>query len=120
MTVNERVKVVRETKGYTLKEFGSRIGISDSAVSQIEKGRNRVSEQVILLICHEFSIRERWLRFGEGDMFCLEKDQLAQRFSGGLTEEFLVMMQIFNEMSAEERAIILRFFERVQDRLRSK
>ena len=120
MTVNERVKVVRENKGYTLKEFGARIGISDSAVSQIEKGRNRVSEQVILLICHEFSVRERWLRFGEGDMFCLEKDPLALRFSGGLTEEFIVIMQIFNDMSPDERTVILRFFEQVQDRLRAR
>ena len=69
MTENERVKQIRNAKGLTMREFGTIIGITDSAVSQIEKGRINMSEQTRLLICAKFRVNEHWLRTGEGEMF---------------------------------------------------
>lgn len=67
--MNERVKLVRKTVKLTQEEFGDRIGISNTAVSKIEKGDNNVSEQNIKAICREFFINEAWLRYGAGEMF---------------------------------------------------
>ncbi len=44
----DKFRVVRERKGYTLKEVAARAGVSESMVSQIE--RNRVSPSVDTLI----------------------------------------------------------------------
>ncbi|MDO5432997.1 helix-turn-helix domain-containing protein [Eubacterium sp.] len=66
--LNQRVLTVRKHSKLTQSEFGKRIGISNTAVSKIEKCENNVSEQNIIAICREFNINEIWLRTGEGDM----------------------------------------------------
>ncbi len=66
VNVNNRVKKVRKTIGLTQDDFGKRLGISNTAVSKIEKAENKPSEQTIILMCQEFGVNENWLRTGEG------------------------------------------------------
>lgn len=63
-----RIKAIRDHFGLTLEAFGSKIGITRSAVSNIEKGRSNPSEQVLIAICREFNVNEQWLRTGDGEM----------------------------------------------------
>lgn len=89
MTINDRVRKIRADEGFTLRQFAERIGISDSAVSQIEKGKSGVSDQTIRSICREFGVNETWLRTGFGEprvsqyreqeMAALFKDLMADR-----------------------------------------
>lgn len=68
--MNERIAELRKKfLKLSMEEFGKRIGISKSAVNQIEKGVNNPSEQTISLICREFNVNEAWLRTGEGEPF---------------------------------------------------
>ena len=64
--MNERFKKVRKTLGLTQSEFGKSLGISNTAISKIEKGENNVSESNIISICREFGVNEEWLRTGVG------------------------------------------------------
>lgn len=64
--MNERFKEVRKTLGLTQSEFGKSLGISNTAISKIEKGKNNVSESNIISICREFGVNEEWLRTGVG------------------------------------------------------
>lgn len=66
--MNKRIKEVRKSTGMTLDKFGECIGISKSALSMIESGKNNPSEQTILSICREFGVSEEWLRLGTGEM----------------------------------------------------
>lgn len=66
--MNIRIKQIRKMFKLTQDEFGKKIGISNTAVSKIEKGENSVSEQNIISICREFNINEQWLRNGTGNM----------------------------------------------------
>lgn len=68
MTISDRVRQIRLAGGYTMKQFAERVGISDSAVSQIEKGRTGISDQTIRSICREYGVNEIWLRTGVGEM----------------------------------------------------
>ena len=65
--MNKRIAEIRKDLKYSMEKFGSKIGISKSAVNQIEKGINNPSEQTIALICKEFGVNEEWLRHGKGD-----------------------------------------------------
>lgn len=78
--MNERLKEMRKALGLTLEELGSRIGMTKSAVSKIEKGINGTTDQTIRSICREFGVSEVWLRTGEGEMFLpvSEDEQLAE------------------------------------------
>ena len=60
--MNERIRLLRKTIGLSQRDFGERIGISDPAVSKIEKGINIPSEQTIKSICRLFLVGRRYRR----------------------------------------------------------
>lgn len=68
-TLNERVKQLRKTLDLTMEKFGDRLGVKKNSISQIESGKNSLTEQMIKSICREFDVDEEWLRNGTGSMF---------------------------------------------------
>lgn len=68
MTQSERIREVRKRVGLTIVEFGDRLGVSNSAISRLETGKNNASNQTITQICQTFGVNEHWLRTGEGEM----------------------------------------------------
>ena len=67
--MGERVKELRKALGLSGEKFGEKIGVTRSAISDIERGRNGLSDSNILAICREFNVNEEWLRTGSGEMF---------------------------------------------------
>lgn len=67
--MNNRLKQLRTTLKLSGAKFAEPLGVSRSAISDIERGRNNLSEQMIKLICTTYKVNENWLRLGEGDMF---------------------------------------------------
>jgi len=67
--VGERVRELRKTLGLSGEKFGEKIGLKRNSLSQIETGKNNLSEQSILAICREFNVNEEWLRYGTGEIF---------------------------------------------------
>ena len=83
--MNERVKELRLHLGLSGEKFGEKIGINKNSLSQIETGKNSLTEQNILSICREFHVNEKWLRTGEGEMFVdLTRDEEIASFVGEL------------------------------------
>lgn len=62
--INKRFKQVRTDLGLTQEEFGNRIGLSKSGISNIEHGTRKVTSKHIKLICSIFSVDELWLTTG--------------------------------------------------------
>lgn len=69
MTEGERVKEVRKSLGLTLEKFGENLGVTKTAISNIEKGIRNLTDQMLKSICREYGVREEWLRSGEGEPF---------------------------------------------------
>ena len=71
--MNKRIKELRKALNLTMEKFGSQIGVKKTAISEIENGRNNVSDQVVHSICtanwNGNYVNEVWLRTGEGEMF---------------------------------------------------
>lgn len=74
MKINERVKLVRNKLNMNQTEFGARIAIAQTYLSQIEKGDRELTEKLSKLICFEFGVNEAWLISGTGEMF-FERDR---------------------------------------------
>jgi transcriptional regulator with XRE-family HTH domain len=74
MTQGERVRKVRKEVGLTLEKFGEKLGVKKNAISQIENGRNSLSEHMTKSICREYGVDYIWLTTGEGEMF-VDSDQ---------------------------------------------
>ena len=79
MTQGERVREVRKTLGLTLEKFGEKIGMKKNSVSQIENGKNNVTDANVKAICREFSVDYIWLTTGEGEMFVDSDDDFIEK-----------------------------------------
>ncbi len=73
--MNERVKELRKTLGLSGAKFGEPLGVQRMAISQIETGKNNLTESMLKLICSTYNVNEDWLRTGEGNMF-IESNQV--------------------------------------------
>lgn len=72
--MEKRIRLARRCKGLTLKQLGSILGISESAVSNIERGHNKPSGSTLILLCEKLGMNQTWLETGEGEMFVSEKE----------------------------------------------
>ena len=88
MTENERVNYVRNELGLTLEEFGRRLGVTRSAISNIVNGARSVTDQMRASICREYGVNEQWLRDGSGDPFeTVPVDDEIQRLADDVMRE---------------------------------
>ena len=69
MSVNERIRAVRQAVKMSQVNFARAIYISNGYLAEIELGNRRVNERHIQLICSVFGVNKRWLQSGEGGMF---------------------------------------------------
>lgn len=85
MSMNVRIRALRDYLKLTMKEFGEKLSLSQGNVSLIESGKVNVTDRNIKLICSTWNVNENWLRNGEGNMFLPDSssavDQLVKRFS---------------------------------------
>lgn len=102
MESQERVKELRKTLDLTMEKFGNRLGVTKVAISNIENGNRKLTEQMIKSICREFDVDENWLRTGKGKMFLpvsRERD-LARLTKNLLNEESTSFKNRFISMLA--------------------
>ena len=66
----ERIKHLRKNVLHlTQEEFSSSIKISRSNLGSIETGRINITDRLISDICEKYSVSEKWLRTGKGEIF---------------------------------------------------
>lgn len=88
MTQGERVKAVRKSLGLTLEKFGEKIGLKKNSLSQIENGKNNLTDQSVLSICREYSVNEEWLVNGTGEMFSeVDREDQIMRWAASVLKE---------------------------------
>ena len=79
MSINNRIKQVRNSLELTQIKFAERITLSNGYYARLELGTQQINERVIRLIINEFNINEHWLKTGEGEMFIDESDALLSQ-----------------------------------------
>lgn len=114
-SINERFKVLRKQCNKTQTEWGKILGIQTSGISDIEKGRRRVTEQHIIMLrnWNEFKINEKWLRTGEGEIFLMpQKNDLIAKAAlllGDHDPVFEAFVDTYSKLSSVNRKILLDF-----------
>lgn len=115
MTQGERIREVRKTLGLTLEKFGEKIGMKKNSVSQIENGKNSVTEQVVKSICREFNVDYIWLTTGDGEMFVDTDDDFIERIDRIMAGEDEARKNLFKfmlELSDEDIAALDRLMKK--------
>lgn len=115
MTQGERVREARKQLGLTLEKFGERIGMKKNSVSQIENGKNALTEQATKAICREFGVDYIWLTTGEGEMFVETDDDFIERIDrimAGEDESRKNLFKLMLEFSDDDIAALSRILDK--------
>lgn len=110
--MNERVKELRKALGLSGEEFGNRLGVGRSAVSNIENGYRTLTEQMIKSICREFNVREEWLRHGSGPMIMENNNYSLDDFarSKNATDFELEIIKMYFDLNENLRQQVAQHF----------
>lgn len=111
MTENERVSQIRKDNNLTLEEFGNRLGVSRSAISNIECGKRSVTNQMRVSIIKEFDVNETWFRTGDesGGRYIqkTEEDELSDLFAEIMSapedDSIRALARAFAKLTREQR-----------------
>lgn len=115
MTQGERIREVRKALGLTLEKFGEKIGMKKNSVSQLENGKNSVTEQVVKAICREYNVDYMWLTTGDGEMFIDTDDDFIERIDRIMAGEDEARKSLFKfmlELSDEDIAALDRLMKK--------
>lgn len=115
MTQGERVKKIRKELGLTLEKFGEGLGVKKNAISQIENGRNSLTDQMAKAICREFRVNYYWLTEGQLPMF-LETpetiiDEIAEDYN--LDDIDKKIIEKYLELPEDKRQILKDYFKSI-------
>ena len=106
--MSERLKNLRKELKMNQEEFGRRLGVSNTAISKLEKGERNITEQMVLSICREFRVNYFWLTEGKGDMFVGTPkdvvDEIAEDYN--LDDLDKKIIQKYLELNAEQRKVL--------------
>ena len=115
--MNERLKKLRKSLNMTLKEFGKRLGVTDAAISRLEKGERNLTEQMILSICREFGINENWLRNGIEPMKKTIEDESTKYVNNLLADDnpfydlIKGIMKTYDKLDCKSQEVLQHFSE---------
>lgn len=115
MTQGKRIREVRKALGLTLEKFGEKIGMKKNSVSQLENGKNSVTEQVVKAICREYNVDYMWLTTGDGEMFIDTDDDFIERIDRIMAGEDEARKSLFKfmlELSDEDIAALDRLMKK--------
>lgn len=111
--MDQRLKELRLALSLSQEELGKRIGITRSAISNLEKGTRNMSEQTIKSICREFNVSIAWLKEGKGDMFTdlpeTILDQLVEEYHLDYFDKELIKKYL--DLTDSEREVIKKYIK---------
>lgn len=122
MNTNERIKLLRKELGLTQNEFGEKIGLKKSAVSQIENGNTSSNPRIVQLICSAFNVSEKWLTEGKGDMYTSNEEAILEKLADmyDLSESQLVFAKQWLQLPAATKDSVVDYIVSVASALQEK
>lgn len=121
--MNGRIKLIRKTLGISQRDFGKKIGISDTAVSKLESGERNPSEQTLKSICREFNVDYFWLTEGaDVDMFMKLPNTLMGKLSEryNLNKKSQMVLKTYLEAPDDEKEAIENFLTTLAENLQKE
>ena len=113
--MNERIRQIRKDYKLTQTAFGQRIGLKGNTITNYENGLRTPNDSVILAICREYSVSERWLRTGQGEPYVqkTQNEEIALFMGDLLTGSDAFKARLISalaKLSPEEWATLERIF----------
>ena len=122
--MNERIRAIREKSGLNQTDFGARLGVKQTTIAGYENGTRTPIDAVLLTICREFHVNEKWLRTGQGDPYIQlsRDDELSQFFGEVMKEEDpdfrRRLLSVMSRLTTDEWALLEQMAWKLVDELR--
>lgn len=118
ITERERIRELRESLGLTREQFGQRVGVSKSVMTNIELDRAGLNPVLLQHICDVFGANRTWIETGEGEMFNdLGPDAAFERLCTEIAasdDEFLKRaMRAYWELSDDRKQAVRDFIDQL-------
>ena len=108
--INNRVKEVRQSMELSQAKFAQKIGFSQGGIKDVEIGKCKVTDRLILAMNKYLGVNEEWLRTGNGSMYAQtdKKDAVEQALNilmakYNMDKFEIAMMKNYLEMSPEAK-----------------
>lgn len=75
MTDIERIKIIRKSLNLNQEQFASSLGLTQGGYSDIERGKNNISNKTKLSLKSVYNINLHWLETGSGEMFAVDIEE---------------------------------------------
>lgn len=75
MTDIERLKFIRKFLNLNQEQFASSLGLTQGGYSDIERGKNNISNKTKLSLKSVYNINLHWLETGSGEMFAVDIEE---------------------------------------------
>ena len=115
MTQGERLREVQEALHMTQTEFASGIGVTRTAISSIETGVNKMTEQMIITICKVYRVNYDYLTKGEKPMFVKLPeeiiDSLCEQYNCDSLDKKIIIEYV--KLKPEQRKVIKEYIKNV-------
>lgn len=113
--MNERLKQLRKELKMNQEDFGNKLGVSNTAISKLEKGERNITEQMMLSICRVYRVNYYWLKDGVGDMFIGTPqtviEEIAEEYD--LDDIDKKILEKYLELPKEKREVIKEYFKSI-------
>ena len=116
------MRIIRKTEKLTLEDFGKRLGAKKSTISQLENGKNNLTEQMKVAICKEYNVNRDWLENGTGEIFLSPSDDIGDLISEIIEnkdEDFykmvLELVRTYQQLSPDSKKVLIDFARKYQE-----
>lgn len=112
--IAERFKQIRKKLGYSQRELAQAIGFSTSIISEIERGNNDPSRNVLLAIHQTLNIDLHWLLLGEGEMDTVKMITKQDKEIEKLESQLAVMNKKIQKLESENKELSTELMEKMR------
>lgn len=105
-SISDRIKQIRQNangKKLSQEEFGQSLGLSRSAIANIEDAENRlpngIPDSTLKLICATYKVNYQWLTEGKEPMYLRDEgEELIARYAPDAMEHMKKAIRIMSEL----------------------
>ncbi|EES74623.1 DNA-binding helix-turn-helix protein [Paenibacillus sp. oral taxon 786 str. D14] len=115
--LGERIKKCRLEKGMTLRELGSQVGMTSSALSKVEKGSVSITSENLFAISEAFGVSVDWLLTGKEAQFKDEgydTNEVRKEATPIFFDEEWEVVSQFRNLSDEEKTFVKQYLRFTQ------
>lgn len=119
MDIYDRIKEIRKMLGLSQKAFGEKLGLSRSAINNIDSKSVPLKPLFLDLLCTVFSVNRDWLETGEGDMFIASSEnifrQLKKEYDLDELDEAIITSYL--SLGTAERNVIKNYIKAIVNKI---